>query len=86
MGPERARMDFEMDEFTPARVAEIEARVNDELVLDRDVRVSHVAETEALEVAVGCVDPVVVRGVLESWPGPARASATCGCRKVRSSP
>jgi misacylated tRNA(Ala) deacylase len=39
MGPDKARMDFEMEEFTPDRVAEIEQRVNAELAQERDVRV-----------------------------------------------
>jgi misacylated tRNA(Ala) deacylase len=39
MGPDKARMDFEMEEFTPERVAEIERRVNEELAQERNVRV-----------------------------------------------
>jgi misacylated tRNA(Ala) deacylase len=39
MGTDKARMDFEMEEFTPERVAEIERRVNEELAKERDVRV-----------------------------------------------
>jgi misacylated tRNA(Ala) deacylase len=39
MGPDRARMDFEMEEFNPERVAEIERRVNAELARELDVRV-----------------------------------------------
>jgi misacylated tRNA(Ala) deacylase len=39
MGVDKARMDFEMEEFNPERVAEIERRVNDELANARDVRV-----------------------------------------------
>ncbi len=41
MEPDHARMDFEMDssEFTPRRVAEIEAHANDELAAERDVKV-----------------------------------------------
>lgn len=41
MTPDHARMDFEMDsaDFTPERVAEIEARANDELSAERDIRV-----------------------------------------------
>jgi misacylated tRNA(Ala) deacylase len=41
MGPERARMDFEMDsaDFTPERVAEIERRANEELRASRDLHV-----------------------------------------------
>ena len=32
-------MDFEMEEFNPERVAEIERRVNEELAQERDIRV-----------------------------------------------
>jgi len=39
MGPDKARMDFEMEEFTPTRVAEIERRVNEELGKGRSVNV-----------------------------------------------
>ena len=41
MTPDHARMDFEMDsaDFTPERVAEIEARANDELSAERAIRV-----------------------------------------------
>jgi misacylated tRNA(Ala) deacylase len=39
MGPDKARMDFEMEEFNPERVAEIERRVNEELANARDIRV-----------------------------------------------
>ena len=41
MAPDHARMDFEMDssEFTPERVAEIEAHANNELAAERDVRI-----------------------------------------------
>lgn len=39
MTPDHARMDFEMDsaEFTPQRVAEIEARANEEIAANRDI-------------------------------------------------
>lgn len=39
MGVDKARMDFEMEEFNPERVAEIEQRVNAELAKEREVRV-----------------------------------------------
>jgi misacylated tRNA(Ala) deacylase len=41
MAQDHARMDFEMDssEFTPERVADIEAHANDEIAAQRDVRV-----------------------------------------------
>jgi misacylated tRNA(Ala) deacylase len=49
MGPDRSRMDFEMDsaEFTPERVAEIERRANEELAAGRDVRVRILPREEA---------------------------------------
>jgi misacylated tRNA(Ala) deacylase len=49
MGPDRARMDFEMDsaEFTPERVAKIEQRANEELRANRDVRVRILPREEA---------------------------------------
>jgi misacylated tRNA(Ala) deacylase len=39
MAADKARMDFEMEEFNPERVAEIERRVNEELAQERDIRV-----------------------------------------------
>jgi len=52
MGPDRARMDFEMDsaEFTPERVATIERRANEELVAERDVRVQILPREEAFRI------------------------------------
>ena len=52
MGPDRARMDFEMDsaEFTPERVAEIERRANEELRAGRDVRVQILPRDEAFQI------------------------------------
>ena len=52
MGPERARMDFEMDtaEFTPERVAEIERRANEELRAGREVRVRILPRAEAFAI------------------------------------
>jgi misacylated tRNA(Ala) deacylase len=52
MGPDRARMDFEMDsaEFTPERVAEIERHANDELAAGRDVRVRILPRDEAFRI------------------------------------
>ena len=52
MGPERARMDFEMDsaDFTPERVATIERRANEELALARDVRVRILPREEAFQI------------------------------------
>ena len=52
MGPDRARMDFEMDsaDFTPERVAEIEQRANEELRAGRDVRVRILPRDEAFEI------------------------------------
>src|SRR5215212_8425315 len=52
MGPDRARMDFEMDsaDFTPERVAEIERRANEELRASRDVRVQILPRNEAFQI------------------------------------
>jgi misacylated tRNA(Ala) deacylase len=52
MGPDRARMDFEMDsaEFTPSRVAEIERRANEELAAGREVRVRILPRDEAFQI------------------------------------
>lgn len=50
MGLERARMDFEMEEFTADRVAEIERTVNDGLARERDVRVRIVPRDEAFRI------------------------------------
>ncbi len=52
MGPDRARMDFEMDssEFTPERVATIERRANEELAAERDVRVQILPREEAFQI------------------------------------
>jgi len=52
MGPDRARMDFEMDsaDFTPERVAEIERRANEELSAGRDVRVNILPRDEAFQI------------------------------------
>jgi misacylated tRNA(Ala) deacylase len=52
MGPDKARMDFEMDsaDFTPERVAEIERRANDEIAQGRDVRVRVLPREEAFQI------------------------------------
>lgn len=52
MGPERARMDFEMEsaEFTPERVAEIERRANDALAAGSEVRVRILPRDEAFQI------------------------------------
>ncbi len=52
MGPDGARMDFEMDsaDFTPERVAEIECRANEEIAAGRDVRVAILPRAEAFAI------------------------------------
>jgi misacylated tRNA(Ala) deacylase len=50
MGVDKARMDFEMEEFNPERVAEIELRVNEELAKERDVRVQFLPRDEAFTI------------------------------------
>jgi misacylated tRNA(Ala) deacylase len=39
MGTDKARMDFEMENFSPERVAEIEQRANEEIAANHDVQV-----------------------------------------------
>src|SRR4051794_27558386 len=50
MGPDKARMDFEMEEFNPARVAEIERQANVEIAKSRDVRVQILPREEAFQI------------------------------------
>lgn len=50
MGPEKARMDFEMDDFTPERVAEIERRANAEIAAGHDVVVRILPREEAFQI------------------------------------
>ncbi len=50
MGIDKARMDFEMEEFTPERVAEIERRANAEIAAGRDVRVRVLPRAEAFAI------------------------------------
>jgi misacylated tRNA(Ala) deacylase len=50
MGTDKARMDFEMEEFTPERVAEIERRANAEIAAGRDVRVRVLPRAEAFAI------------------------------------
>ena len=52
MGPDRARMDFEMDsaDFTPERVAEIERSANEELRASRDVHAHILPRNEAFQI------------------------------------
>ncbi len=52
MGPDRSRMDFEMDssEFTPERVAEIERRANEEIRANREVQVRILPREKAFQI------------------------------------
>ncbi len=50
MGAGKARMDFEMEEFNPDRVSEIERRVNEELARELDVRVQILPREVALQI------------------------------------
>ncbi|MDQ3043649.1 MAG: alanyl-tRNA editing protein [Chloroflexota bacterium] len=52
MGPDKARMDFEMDsaEFTPTRVAEIEVNANIEIAAGREIRVKNLPRAEAFAI------------------------------------
>jgi misacylated tRNA(Ala) deacylase len=50
MGPDKGRLDFELEEFTPERVNEIERRANEEIALGRDVRVQILPREEAFQI------------------------------------
>lgn len=52
MEPDHARMDFEMDsaDFTPARVAEIERRANEEIGKDHPIRVQILPREDAFQI------------------------------------
>jgi misacylated tRNA(Ala) deacylase len=50
MGPDKARMDFEMEEFNPSIVSEIERRANEEIASERDTRVNVLPRDEAFQV------------------------------------
>jgi misacylated tRNA(Ala) deacylase len=50
MGPDKARMDFELDDLSPARVAEIERLANLEIAAARDVRVRFLPRAEAFRI------------------------------------
>jgi misacylated tRNA(Ala) deacylase len=50
MGTDKARMDFEMEEFNPAIVAEIERRANEEIANERETRVQILPREEAFQV------------------------------------
>jgi misacylated tRNA(Ala) deacylase len=50
MGPDKARMDFELEDLNPARVAEIEARANAEIAAARDVRIQALPRAEAFAI------------------------------------
>ncbi len=52
MAPDHARMDFEMDsaEFSPERVAEIEAAANREIAAEREIRIQILPRDEAFAI------------------------------------
>jgi misacylated tRNA(Ala) deacylase len=50
MGPDKARMDFELEDLSPERVAEIERRANEEIASGRDVRVQILPREEAFQI------------------------------------
>ncbi len=50
MGPDKARMDFELEDLNPARVAEIEARANAEIAASREIRVRTLPRAEAFAI------------------------------------
>ncbi len=50
MAPDKARMDFELEEFTPERVAVIERRANEEIAAGRPVQVRVLPREEAFQI------------------------------------
>jgi misacylated tRNA(Ala) deacylase len=50
MGVDKARMDFEMEDVTPERVAEIERRANEEIAANHDVHVRILPRAEAFAI------------------------------------
>lgn len=50
MAPDKARMDFELEEFTPERVAAIERRANEEIAAGRPVQVRFLPREEAFQI------------------------------------
>jgi misacylated tRNA(Ala) deacylase len=50
MGPDKGRLDFELEDFTPERVAEIERRANEEICKGRDVRVQILPRDVAFQI------------------------------------
>jgi misacylated tRNA(Ala) deacylase len=50
MGPDKARMDFEMEDFNPEIVAEIERVANQEIAQAREIRVNVLPRDEAFQI------------------------------------
>ena len=50
MGPDEARMDFELEDLSPERVAEIERRANEEIATGREIRVRILPREEAFQI------------------------------------
>ena len=50
MGPDKARMDFEMEQFNPDLVAEIERVANEEIASGREIRVRTLPREEAFQI------------------------------------
>jgi misacylated tRNA(Ala) deacylase len=50
MGPDKARMDFELEDLSPERVAEIERRANEEIAKGREIRVRILPREEAFQI------------------------------------
>lgn len=50
MGPDKARMDFEMEQFNPEIVAEIERVANEEIANGREIRVNILPRAEAFQI------------------------------------
>jgi misacylated tRNA(Ala) deacylase len=50
MGTDKARMDFELEDLSPGRVAEIERRANEEIALGHPVRIQTLPRDEAFQI------------------------------------
>ena len=50
MGPDKGRLDFELEDFTPERVNEIERRANEEIAKRLDVRVQILPREKAFQI------------------------------------
>jgi misacylated tRNA(Ala) deacylase len=63
MGPDKARMDFELEDLSADRVAAIERRANEEIAAGREVRVRILPRDEAFQI------PDLIRTKINLLPG-----------------